>query len=271
MRAARCAAVEAKPIMAALATSSRLATFSRRPVEAGFTTARLMEYSEQFLWRTAQSQPGQTSQASQPQTARLAARLLKDKPLHQRWAREHGRLMHGVAAPTRPADKVTELRKVTFLTLHRKAPFEYLRDRHVVGAARRYLIRALFGSQDYAQCLVREHLAFMSSACSFMCADALCGEVLGDAAFSTALAHYQNAYTEYYRAYGDSLLAAHTGAQSGDSASAQSLLPYLRYQLKTIREHMVSGNPQQSDFATLQALYQATGDTQTLPIISPKP
>ncbi len=278
--------------MAALATSSRLATFSRRPVEAGFTTARLMEYSEQFLWRTAQSQPVQTSQtsqtsqpqtsqsqASQPQTARLAARLLKDKPLHQRWAHEHGRLMHGVAAPTRPADKVTELRKVTFLTLHRKAPFEYLRDRHVVGAARRYLIRALFGSQDYAQCLVREHLAFMSSACSFMCADALCGEVLGDAAFSTALAHYQNAYTEYYRAYGDSLLAAHTGADSGapsgapsgDGTSAQSLLPYLRYQLKTIREHMVSGNPQQSDFATLQALYQATGDTQTLPIISPRP
>jgi hypothetical protein len=245
--------VEAQPIMAALATSSR------HPVEAGFTTSRLMEYSEQFLVRTAQSEPSQTSQ--------LAARLLKDKPLHRRWEREHSRLMHGVAAPPRPADKVTELRKVTFLTLHRKAPFEYLRDRHVVGAARRYLIRALFGSQDYAQCLVREHVAFLSSAASFICADSLCGQVLGDAAFSTALAHYQSAYTEYYRAYGDSLLAAH----SGEHASAQSLLPYLRYQLKTIREHMVSGNPQQSDFATLQALYDATGDTQLLPAISSKP
>ena len=87
-------------------------------------------------------------------------------------------------------------------------------------------------------------------------------------AFSTALAHYQNAYTEYYRAYGDSLLAAHSGAHSDESASTQSLLPYLRYQLKIIRDHMVSGNPQHSDFAALQALYQATGDTQQLPIIS---
>ena len=217
-----------------------------------------MEYSEQLLVRTAQSQL--------PEKSQLAARVLKDKPLHRRWEDEHSRLMHGVAAPVRPADKVTELRRVTFLTLHRKAPFEYLRDRHVTGAARRYLIGALFGSQDYAQCLVREHVAFLSSACSFICADALCGEVLGDAAFSSALAHYQNAYTEYYRAYGDSLLAAHGGA----SAPAQSLLPYLRYQLKTIREHMVSGNPQQSDFATLQALYQATGDTQLLPVIPSK-
>jgi len=222
----------------------------------GFTTARLMEYSEQFLLRAAQSEL--------PQTSQLAARLLKDKPLHRRWEHAHSRLMHSVAAPARAADKVTELRKVTFLTLHRKAPFEYLRDRHVTGPARRYLIRALFGSQDYAQCLVREHVAFVNSACSFICADSLCAEVLGDAAFCTALAHYQSAYSEYYRAYGDSLLAGH----SGEIASAQALLPYLRHQLKTIREHILSGNPQHSDFATLQALYEASGDTQKLPVIS---
>ncbi len=195
-----------------------MATSSRRPVEAGFTTARLMQYSEQFLVRTAQSEPSQTSQ--------LAARLLEDKPLHRRWEHEHSRLMHGVAAPARAPDKVTELRRVSLLTLHRKAPFEYLRDRHVTGAARRYLIDALFGSQDYAQCLVREHLAFLSSACSFICADALCGEVLGDAAFSTALAHYQNAYTEYYRAYGDSLLAAHSGARTCATSSRSSAITW---------------------------------------------
>jgi hypothetical protein len=171
--------------------------------------------------------------------------------------------MHTVAAPSRPAAKVVELRKVTFLTLHRKAPFEYLRDRHVTGPARRKLIRALFGSQDYAQCLVREHRAFLSSACSFICADSLCGEVLGDAAFCEALSHYQSAYTEYYRAYGDSLLAEYIG----ENSPVQSLLPYLRYQLKIIRDHMLSGHPQQSDFATLQAMYEPTGDTHVLPIV----
>jgi hypothetical protein len=232
-----------------------LAISARHAVEAGFTTARLMEYSERFLARAAESEF--------PQTSQIAARMLRDRPLHRRWEHTHSQLMHGVAAPPRPAAKAMELRKVTFLTLHRKAPFEYMRDRHVIGTTRRKLIRSLFGTQDYAQCLVREHQAFLSSACSFICAGSLCGEVLGDAAFCEALAHYERAYTEYYRAYGDSLLAEY----SGESAPVQSLLPYLRYQLKIIREHMVSGKPQQSDFETLQALYEATGDTHVLPVI----
>jgi|ERR1700733_5625564 len=225
------------------------------PLEAGFTTARLMEYSEQFLLRAAQSEL--------PQKSQLAARLLRDRPLHRRWEHEHSRLMHAVAAPSRPAARATELRKVTFLTLHRKAPFEYMRDRHVTGAARRNLIRALFGTQDYAQCLVREHQAYLSSAGSFICADSLCGQVLGEAAFCEALAHYQDAYSEYFRAYGDSLMAEY----SGETTPVRSLLPYLRYQLKIIREHMLSGKPEPSDFTTLQALYQATGDTHVLPVI----
>ncbi|HEY4880693.1 MAG TPA: hypothetical protein VIH80_00805 [Steroidobacteraceae bacterium] len=225
------------------------------PLEAGFTTARLMEYSEQFLLRAAQSEL--------PQKSQLAARLLRDRPLHRRWEHEHSRLMHAVAAPSRPAARATELRKVTFLTLHRKAPFEYMRDRHVTGAARRNLIRALFGTQDYAQCLVREHQAYLSSAGSFICADSLCGQVLGEAAFCEALAHYQDAYSEYFRAYGDSLMAEY----SGETTPVRSLLPYLRYQLKIIREHMLSGKPEPSDFTTLQALYQATGDTHVLRVI----
>ena len=225
------------------------------PLEAGFTTARLMEYSEQFLLRAAQSEL--------PQKSQLAARLLRDRPLHRRWEHEHSRLMHVVAAPSRPAARATELRKVTFLTLHRKAPFEYMRDRHVTGAARRNLIRALFGTQDYAQCLVREHQAYLSSAGSFICADSLCGQVLGEAAFCEALAHYQDAYSEYFRAYGDSLMAEY----SGETAPVRSLLPYLRYQLKIIRDHMLSGKPEPSDFTTLQALYQASGDTHVLPVI----
>jgi hypothetical protein len=225
------------------------------PLEAWFTTARLMEYSEQFLLRAAQSEL--------PQKSQLAARLLRDRPLHRRWEHEHSRLMHAVAAPSRPAARATELRKVTFLTLHRKAPFEYMRDRHVTGAARRNLIRALFGTQDYAQCLVREHQAYLSSAGSFICADSLCGQVLGEAAFCEALAHYQDAYSEYFRAYGDSLMAEY----SGETTPVRSLLPYLRYQLKIIREHMLSGKPEPSDFTTLQALYQATGDTHVLRVI----
>jgi hypothetical protein len=212
-----------------------------------------MDYSERFLARTAK--------IGEDEEAQLAARMLQDVPLYRRWEHSHGLLMQAVAAPSRATAKITELRRVTFLTLHRKAPFEYLRDRHITGPARRRLIRVLFGTHDYAKCLVREHHAYLSAACSFMCADALSGDVVRDGAFCDAVAKYEEAYTEYYRAYGDSLLAE----QSGETASVQSLLPYLRYQLKVIREHMLAGAPETSDFSALQAMYQATGDTQKLP------
>jgi uncharacterized protein (DUF1778 family) len=242
-----------------------LATSSRHAVEAGFTPARLMEYSERLLVRAAHSElpPNSLTQALLPEASQIAARLLEDQPLHRRWEHAHSQLMHAVAAPARPDAKVMELRKVTFLTLHRKAPFQYLRERHVTGPARRKLIRSLFGTQDYAQCLVREHVAFLSSAGSFICAGSLCGEVVGDAAFCEALAHYESAYSEYFRAYGDSLLA-----EQSEESEAVRLLPYLRYQLKIIREHMLSGKPEQSDFAALQALYEASGDTHVLPAVA---
>lgn len=230
-------------------------TSSQHTVEAGFTTALLMEYSQQFLVRAAEK--------SGSAQAQLAQRMLRDKPLRYRWQHLHEQLMHGVVTPP-PARRAIELRKVAFLTLHRKAPFDYLRHRHLVGQSRRLLVNALFGDQDYVKCLVREHNAFLNSACSFLCTEALCGEVLGDAAFSQALSQYQSAYTEYFQAYGDSLLEQ----QDGEPPPAPSLLPYLRYHLKLIRDHMLAGNPQQSEFTALQALYQASGDTHVLPIVS---
>jgi hypothetical protein len=95
-----------------------------------------------------------------------------------------------------------------------------------------------------------------------MCADSLCADLLGDGAFCEALTAYESAYAEYYRAYCDSLLA-----ESADDTPLQSLLPYLRYQLKVIRDHLLAGAPQKSDFKQLQSLYAAGGDTQKLPVL----
>jgi len=47
----------------------------------------------------------------------------------------------------------------------------------------------------------------------------------------------------------------------------QALLPYLRYQLKLVRDHMLAGAPPQSDFMKLQSLYKNLGDTQKLPVL----
>ncbi len=231
----------------------------RQLVDAGVSAERLMAFSEQRVALAANS--------GSAREAQIASRLLDDVGLYRRWEQFHGQLMHGVADARRPSAKVVELRRAAFSTLHRKAPFEYLRERHVTGGARQRLMEALFGVHDYAHCLVREHQAYLSCSASLMCADSLCGEMLGDAPFSAALAHYHSAYSEYFRAYGDSLLAE----RMSEEVPVKSLLPYLRYQLKTIREHMLSGAPRNSDFTALQALYEATGETQRLRALRHRP
>jgi hypothetical protein len=215
-----------------------------------------MEYSELHLARAVHS--------DSPRDALLASRLMENVTLYSSWEQSHARLMRDVAAAARPSTQLVELRKVTFSTLHRKAPFEYLRDRHITGPARRVLIHRLFGTPHYGRTLVREHAAYISSACSYMCADSLCGEMLGDEAFCEALSSYESAYAEYYRAYCDALLAEASGEES---PPLQSLLPYLRFQLKVIRDHLLAGAPQKSDFKDLQSLFAKTGDTLKLPVL----
>lgn len=214
-----------------------------------------MQYSEQFLALAAQSGGGEESL--------VATRLLEDVPLYSKWELSHGALMRNVAVRRDRLQQSRELKRIGFQTLHRMAPFEYLRDRQVHGPARRHLVRALFGTNDYTQAILREHTAYLSSAASFFCTDSLCADLLHDTAFSDALSHYQEAYSEYYRAFCDSLLAEHTG----EASPLTPLLPYLRYQLKLIREHILAGAPQHSDFARLQSLYKSLGDTQKLPVL----
>lgn len=214
-----------------------------------------MQYSENFLAVAAQSNGGEES--------RVATRLLEDVPMYARWELDHGVLMRAVASRRDRAQQSNELKRIGFQTLHRMAPFEYLRDRQVQGQPRRHLVRSLFGTGDYTQAILREHTAYLSSAASFFCTDSLCADLMQDTAFSEALSRYQEAYAEYYRAFCDSLLVEHTG----EASPLAPLLPYLRYQLKLIREHILAGAPEHSDFAKLQSLYQSIGDTQKLPVL----
>jgi hypothetical protein len=234
--------------------NNRESSASQRAM-AGFSSGRLMEYSEQFLQLTAQSGGAEESA--------VATRLLQDVPLYSKWEQSHAVLMRGVASHRRRLQQIVELKKVSFTTLHRKAPFEYLRDRHVQGHARRQLVRTMFGTSEYTQCILREHVAYLSSAASLLCTGALCGDLMHDSAFCEALDHYQHAYNEYYRAYCDSLIAQ----QAGEVSPVEALLPYLRYQLKIIRDHMLAGAPQDSEFTRLQSLYASLGDTQKLPVL----
>ena len=228
---------------------------SPRPNQA-LSIGRLMEYSECHLERSAHSSYGYDAQ--------IASRLLEDVSLYRTWESSHQRLMRDVAAAARPAEQLVELRRISFRTLHRKAPFEYLRERRLSAPARRLLIHRLFGTDHYGRTVVREHNAFLNSAASYLCVDSLCGDLMGDSAFCEALNEYEAAYADFYRAYCDSLLV---DAEGNEGSPLVSLLPYLRYQLKVIRDHLLAGAPQKSDFKQLQSLYAASGDTQRLPVL----
>lgn len=219
--------------------------------------AWLMDFSERRLAFAAQH--------GSPHEARIASRLLGDLPLYRKWEHGHAGYMRAIAAQRRSAQKQLAARKVALLALHRKAPFEYLREQRVTGTARHRLVRELFGHHDYAHCIIGEHEAYVASACSLLCTDALCREKLGDGGFADALVRYEAAYAEYYRAFCESLLAEATGG----TASLAPLLPYLRHQLKQIREHLLAGTPDNSDYAELQALYERTGTTQRLKVLRP--
>lgn len=214
-----------------------------------------MEFCEQRLARAAQLGSGHES--------RIASRLIGDLPTYTRWEHAHRNLMRAVATQRRVEQRTTAARKVAFLSLHRKAPFEYLREHRVFGRSRHRLVSALFGDQDYAHCVIGEHEAWLCSTASLFCTDALCREHLGDSLFADALRQYESAYAEYFRAFCEAQLAEAVG----ESTALQPLLPYLRYQLKVIREHLLAGAPEKSDYTELQSLYAATGDTQPLRVL----
>lgn len=232
--------------------------FGSATFQSGAGVVALMDYSERRLQRAAHSSPAEE--------AGVVTRVVENVSLYRHWEQSHRQMMRAVAMQARRGQPEREVRRCALCVVHRKAPFDFMRNHCVKGAARRRLMGALFGPNDYEQHLVREHTAFLSSTCSFICIDSMCEEILRQPAFCDALRSYQDAYTGYYRAYCESLMADRDAV----AAPIKSLLPYLRYELRMIRDHLLRGTPEDSDYSQLRALYAETGDTQVLRVLPRK-
>src|SRR5262245_13535206 len=86
-----------------------------------------------------------------------ARRLLQMPEIYHRWAAEHDRLMRAIAAHTRFLTQVGALRSTTFGLVHKRALFEYLRDRQLTGEKRKRLLALFYGCRDYTNAVVMEH------------------------------------------------------------------------------------------------------------------
>ncbi|HXO16519.1 MAG TPA: hypothetical protein VN835_09250 [Steroidobacteraceae bacterium] len=174
----------------------------------------------------------------------VASRLLQHPEAYRRWEAEHDRLMRVVSEPTRLARQVVALRSIAFVLVHRKATFEYLRDRQLTGERRRRLFAFFCGFRDYTNAVLAEHL-------------------MQDAAFDEPLRIYEQWYSEYFRAFCDVALAE-TEEEKLAIAPMDALKPLLKYQLAEARQAILAMPQMPAEDWREAQIRKPTGDTQRL-------
>lgn len=199
--------------------------------------------------------------APDPRVRLVAKRVLEDAGTWSRWENEHSALMRAVAAQRRDDDQVHELRKTAFQLIHRKAPFEYLRDEKVRGEVRRRVITQMRPARSYAESLLIEHAEFLRSACSLICTLHVGVHLAEDDVFGHPLANYEELYSEYFTAY---CCAAYGAANDDDSSAQAALLPYLKARLEEERRRLLGLPAQRPGLRIEKKLREKTGDTQKL-------
>jgi hypothetical protein len=165
------------------------------------THDRLMEASHECVKRA--------SRSGQPQTEIVAMRLLESPQSYKAWESEHASLMRNVAAERLPAAQRGAMLSASFALIHRKALFEYLRERNLRGAPRETLIQHFFPQRDYADSMRVEHQQYLRSSASYLCVGHVGRDLMFDTLFASPLVEYEDIYHEYFYAHCDQIVADH--------------------------------------------------------------
>jgi uncharacterized glyoxalase superfamily metalloenzyme YdcJ len=196
----------------------------------------------------------------------VADRVLKNPDAYRRWEAEHDRLMRAVSEQARLARQVVALRSTAFRLVHRKAIFEYLRDRQITGTRRHRLIAQFYGIRDYTNGMVAEHGNYVRSSSSYLCTYHLAERLMQDAAFDEPLRLYEQWYSEYFATFCDVLLAE-TEEEKQAIAPMDALRPLLKYQLAEARKAILEMPQMPAEDWREAKIRKATGDTQKLHVI----
>lgn len=166
----------------------------------------------------------------------LAMRLIEHPGTYSEWENRHACLMQRVCQPARLLAQTIRMRETTLALIHRRAVFEYLRDRRITGARRHQYIALFYGARDYASSVVVEHGHYMRSWISASCSRFIGSELLHDPAFDAPLAAYEQWYAEYFRVFCDLQLAT---AETVSTACERDLLPFLKERATVARERLL--------------------------------
>ena len=220
--------------------------------------ARLMEESEARVEMTACF--------DSPADMLVASRILENPDAYRRWEAEHDRLMRRVSEPARLDRQVVMLRSAALALVHRKAVFEYLRDRQITGARRHCLFALFYGIRDYANAVVAEHGNYVRCSSSYLCTYHLAERLMQDAAFDEPLRMYEQRYSEYFRTFCDVALAR-TEEEKQASAAMDALKPLLKYQLAEARQAILEMPQMPAEDWREAQIRKPTGDTQRLRVL----
>ncbi len=220
--------------------------------------ARLMEESEARVEMAARF--------DSPADTLVASRMLEHPDVYRRWESEHDRLMRAVSEQARLARQVVALRSTAFTLVHRKAMFEYLRDRQLTGERRRRLLAIFYGFQDYTNAVLAEHGNYVRCSSSYLCTHHLAEHLMQDAAFDEPLRMYEQWYSEYFRAFCDVALAE-TEEEKQAIAPMDALNPRLTYQLAEARQAILAMAQMPAEDWREAQIRKPTGDTQRLRVL----
>lgn len=212
--------------------------------EAESMRARMMERSERRIESAAQHDDGPAQQA--------AHRVLENAQSWRDWTATHNRLVTSITLKRTAANQAREVKRMALSMIHRKAPFEFLREEGVRGPERREIFETLFGCTDYARVLVSEHRNYVNSVCSYLCIDNFCG--------STSMRHihaYERAYNQFWRAQA----RAQVRTLRARASKGADLVEYLRDEAMHVRKRILDTAPSAADKFTIEELRRPTGDT----------
>ena len=192
-----------------------------------------------------------------------ARRILESKDAYRRWEYEHGRLMRSVSKQTDFVGQVSALRNTAFSLVHRRALFQYLRERQLNGRKRRRLLSIFYGCLDYTNAIIAEHWHFVRCSSSYVCTQHLGEHLMHDAAFEEPLQLYELWYTEYFRAYCDCELDE-TDAERKGKIGMNELRPLLKYRVGEARQAILAMPHDPGKEWREVEIRKPNGDTQRL-------
>lgn len=194
----------------------------------GLRHDRLMRVSHSHVQATARD----NSHAQQI----VAVRLMQHPDSYSEWEHQHSNLMQQVCRPKHYRAQLVHMRATTLRLIHRRAVFEYLRDRKITGTKRHLYIEMFYGPRDYANSLIREHGHYTRCWASASCSRYIGSAVLQDPAFEAPMAEYEQWFGEYFRLFCDVQLAT---AANEPAVCDAALLPILKERADQARERLV--------------------------------